>query len=362
LGLNTLVFVKKETFVTVAGLDRPIENLEVRPIQIDADSHLEEPDAIFDYLDRDFAHRRPRIIDIGDAVKHRPTRNQVWLIDGEIRPKLMGRGPSVYATPPTTRFAALKPVAPKVQSLEDVDGFLAQMDKVPLDTTVVYTTLFLHPVTDDPYLEAALMASWNTYMHHVAERSGGRIGFGALIPTLDPNLGVKEMRRAKQLGAVSAMLLPAAGERLWHERAFDVLWETSVDQNLPVVLHVGYSHKGIQRSCDVISAALVLNFEMSMSFGLFSFLGGGILDRFPTLRVGFLEAGSVWLPAILDRMDKWRQTPTAEVWPAAKAPREYLNDGRLYFTVEGDEANLKEFVALVGPRNIFLMCTTPAAS
>lgn len=324
----------------------------VRTIYIDADSHLEEPDETFNYLDKAFAHRRPRIIDIGDAVAHRPTRNHVWLIDGEIRPKLFGRGPSCFATPPTTEFAKLKPVSPDVQSLQDIDGLLAAMDGVPLDRTIVYTTLFLHPVTADPQFEAALMASWNSYLHERCARADGRLGYGALIPTLDPHLGAREIRRAKELGAVSAMLLPAAGPKLWHYPEFDVLWEAAVDVGMPIAMHVGYSHAGIQASCDSIAAALVLNFELSMNFGMFSFLAGGILDRFPDLKVAFLEAGAVWLPAMLDRLNKWRETPTAEVWPARKAPEEYLRGGQLYFTVEGDEPNLAEFVEFVGAEQI----------
>jgi predicted TIM-barrel fold metal-dependent hydrolase len=338
--------------MTVSAPTRLSEETKVRDVQIDADSHIEEPDAVFDYLDKDFAHRRPRIIDLGDAVVHRPTRDKAWLIDGELRPKLFGRGPSCYATPPTTKFAALKPIAPAIQSLEDVDGFLGKMDKVPLDMTICYSTLFLHPVTDDERFEAALMASWNSYMHEAASKSNGRIGYGALIPTLDPVLGAKEIYRAKELGASAAMILPAGGRRLLHERMFDPLWEASVDSGLPIAVHVGYSHKGVQESCDSLAAALVLNFEMSMMFGMFSFLAGGILDRYPTLKVAFLEAGSVWLPAILDRLAKWGSTPTAEVWPAQKKPEDYLASGQLYFTVEGDEANLTEFVKLAGPKQI----------
>jgi predicted TIM-barrel fold metal-dependent hydrolase len=329
-----------------AGEAPPVHGL------IDADSHLEEGPEVFEYLDAEFAHRRPRVIDIGDAVAHRPSRDKVWLIDGEIRPKLFGAGQSCYATPPSSAFALNKPVPPQEQSLQDIDGLLHRLDGVPLDMIVVYTTLFLHPVTEDPRFEAALMASWNTYLHERAALANGRLRFGALIPTRDPVLGAKEIRRAKDLGAASAMLLPVAGYRMLHDRAFDVLWEAALDVDLPIALHVGYSHKGIQDSCDSVAASLVLNFEMSMAVGMFSFLAGGILDRYPDLRVAFLEAGSVWLPAMLDRMDKWRTTPTAEVWPAQRAPEDYLSTGRLYFTVEGDESNLVDFINQVGYEQI----------
>jgi predicted TIM-barrel fold metal-dependent hydrolase len=338
--------------VQVDELGAVEEQAPEKHLMIDADSHLEEGPEVFDYLDKEFEHRRPFIIDIGDAVRHRPSRDKVWLVDGEIRPKLFGAGPSCYATPPTSGFALNKPISPEVQSLMDVDGLLSAMDGIPLDKIIVYSTLFLHPLTEDPQFEAALMASWNSYMHNRAALASGRLGFGALIPTRDPLLGAKEIRRAKELGAASAMLLPAAGYRMLHEPDFYPLWEAAVETGLPVSLHVGYSHKGIQDSCTSVAASLVLNFEMSMAIGLFSFLAGGILDHFPTLRVGFLEAGSVWLPAMLDRMAKWRATPTAEVWPARKTPEEYLASGQLFFTVEGDESNLVEFVDQVGYQQI----------
>src|SRR4051794_14397645 len=88
---------------------------------IDADSHLEEGPEVFDYLDAEFEPRRPFVVDIGDAVRHRPTRNKVWMIDGEMRPKLFGAGPSCYAPPPSSDFALAKPIRPEVQSLMDVD-------------------------------------------------------------------------------------------------------------------------------------------------------------------------------------------------------------------------------------------------
>src|SRR5205823_13258385 len=108
--------------------------------------------------------------------------------------------------------------------------------------------------------------------------------------------------------------LPVAGRRMLDDPAFDPIWAAAVETGLPVSVHVGWSHNGIQDSCRTIAAAMVLDFEMSTPFGMFSFLAGGILDRFPTLKVAFLEAGSVWLPAILDRIEKWRNTPTSEVW------------------------------------------------
>jgi uncharacterized protein len=327
------------------------EQLVLKPF-IDSDSHIEEHDGVFDYLDKEYQHRRPAIINIDGLVKHRPTRNRVWLIDGEIRPKLFGNNPSCYATPPTSDFAKQKPVSVSVQGLMNPDEYVDCLKNIDLDVAVIYPTLFLHPLTQDPLFEAALMRSYNTYMAKQYGQHPTRIKWGALIPLNAPMEAVAEIKRVKALGASSIMVLPAAGTLLLHDRMFDPIYAEMVKQNIPLAIHVGYAHQGINNSCQEVAAALVLNFEMSMMFGLFSVLAGGILDRFPELKIGFLEAGAVWLPTFLDRADKWRLTPTAEVWPAKKAPLEYIRDHEVYFTIEGDEDNLLDFIKLVGANRI----------
>jgi len=319
---------------------------------IDADSHIEEHEGMFDYLDKEFMHRRPTDIAIGNIVKHRPTRNRVWLIDGEIRPKLFGHNASCYATPPSSDFAKLKPVSPEIQGIMDVNAYIECLNSKGIDIIVIYSTLFLHPVTRDPVFEAALMRSYNTWLAETCGKQSSRLKWAALIPTRSVTEGIREVKRAKSLGASSLMFLATSGNTLLHDRRFDPLYEVIQEFELPIAIHAGFAHDGINDSCESPATALVLNFEMSIVMALYSFLGGGILDRFPKLKVAFLEAGTLWLYAALDRMEKWRDTPTAEVWPAKKSPYEYIRDNQVYFSIEGDEPNLRQFVDLVGVNRI----------
>ena len=41
---------------------------------------------------------------------------------------------------------------------------------------------------------------------------------------------------------------------------------------------------------------IVIGFGLPVLMGAFSFTAGGLLDRFPRLRVGFFEVGGSWLP------------------------------------------------------------------
>src|SRR5439155_1073078 len=68
-----------------------------------------------------------------------------------------------------------------------------------------------------------------------------------------------------------------------------------------------------------------------------AFTLGGILHRFPKLRVAFLEAGVGWLPFWLERLDEhWELTP--EQAPRIdRKPSEYFLSGRCFIGCDPDE-------------------------
>ncbi|WP_339804657.1 amidohydrolase family protein [uncultured Marinobacter sp.] len=319
---------------------------------IDADSHIEESEEVFKYIDKEYEHRRPTIVDIEGVIKHRPTRNKVWLVDGEIRPKLMGQNPSCYASPPTSDYAKSKPVSVSVQALMDPDEYIECMQTIGLDVSVLYPTLMLHPLTRDPGFEEALARAYNSFMGERCGRRSENLKWAAVLPMRNPDAAAREVRRAKSLGASTCMLLSTVGDIPLHDRRFDIVYETLCLEKMPMSIHVGWPHDSLNDSISSIPASLVLHFEAGMLHGMFSVLAGGILDRFPELKVAFVEAGAVWLPTFLDRAEKWRKTPTAEIWLAEKGPVDYLRENQVFFTVEGDEPRLEEFVALVGENRI----------
>jgi hypothetical protein len=71
---------------------------------IDADSHVEEPEEAWNYLQDKFKERRPFPI----SVPNRPVLanlNAFWWIDGVIYPKISGSNHTVYGTPPVSYHA-----------------------------------------------------------------------------------------------------------------------------------------------------------------------------------------------------------------------------------------------------------------
>jgi hypothetical protein len=79
-----------------------------------------------------------------------------------------------------------------------------------------------------------------------------------------------------------------------------------------------------------------------------SLMYGGVPERFPELRVAFLECGAGWVPYWMDRMDEEWEKRQSEA-PLLKAkPSEYMTRGNWFFAAEPEETTLPYVLDRVG--------------
>jgi predicted TIM-barrel fold metal-dependent hydrolase len=87
-------------------------------------------------------------------------------------------------------------------------------------------------------------------------------------------------------------------------------------------------------------------FEQMLS--ITAIIAGGVLDRFPKLKVGFLEAGVGWLPYWMERFDEKYLMRKSEMEPLKMMPSDYVKQNRCYFTCEGEESALPLAIEIFG--------------
>jgi predicted TIM-barrel fold metal-dependent hydrolase len=145
---------------------------------------------------------------------------------------------------------------------------------------------------------------WLTdFRAHAPERWAGM----AAISLHDIDAAVKELRAVKKLGFVG-MALPAlpGSDRLYLER-YDPIWATLQELNLVVNIHVA-----IASTLPVYTGARTLTSARAMVGAdifttvhnlLPTMIFGGILERYPNLKVVFTETHSDWVLGVLQRMD-----------------------------------------------------------
>jgi len=298
-------------------------------VVIDADAHVEESQAMFDRLDKEYYSRRPLPVRFdGDTVFGK--YNAVWLIEGETYPKLVGKGGTIFRTPTLMEAASLKRESIGAQEMTDIDARLRDMDKVKIDTQVVFPSLFLTTTAEDLRLEAALLRAYNSFLGECSAASKGRIRFAALVPIRDIDASIKELKRAAKIGAAAVMLHGMAWEKLLGDESLFPCYEEAANLNLPICVHLGW---GCPAMTDIFDAST--NFYsaiLPVTIGFHSILTSSVFESIPNLRFGFLEAGCGWVPYLVRqvRRDNARRRK-------AKDPIEYFKTGRVFVTCEADE-------------------------
>lgn len=334
---------------------------DTRPV-IDMDSHVEEPKEAWDHLDARYSDRKPFPV-VASDLPALGGINAFWYIDGAVYPKPVGRGNLVYGTPTEMRFATQKTFSIGSQSMTDPEARLKDMDAAGIDVQVVFSTLFLQPVTDDLLFEAALMRSYNTWMASACAHRPDRLKWGAILPMRDPRLAADELDRCLKLGASVAGIYGTVGDTLLHDPYFDPFFAAVEQLGVPLAIHAGWSHPGITRSMDDVSGSRALGFTLPVMLGFHSFLAGGILERHPRIRVAFMEIGVQWVPYLVQRIDHYHHADRALGLPLAvsRPASETLRQSEVYFTPEAEELFLPQVAEYLGEDRLLFEGDMPHA-
>ena len=237
----------------------------------------------------------------------------------------------------------------------DAESWLRALDKGGMESVVLYPTLGLFmSFLKDREWAVRLCRAYNTMMHEEFIKQSPRLQSVALLPVQDPPAAALELRRAvSELGHVGAMLA-ADGTHLLGDERFIPVYEEADRLGVMLGIHASGSHLG-GAGVDLFPRFIQAH-TCSHAFGqmrqLTSVVFEGIPERFPRLRIAFLEAGCGWAPYWMERMDDEYAKRAEEAPALKKKPSDYIRSGSIYFSCEADEWLLPQAVKLVGENQI----------
>ena len=142
---------------------------------------------------------------------------------------------------------------------------------------------------------------------------------------------------------------------------FTPIYETAQKLNVMVGIHASGSHLG-GAGVDLFPQFIQAH-TCSHAFGqmrqLTSVIFEGIPERFPDLRIAFLEAGCGWAPYWIERMDEEYAKRASEAPLLRRKPSDYVRSGKIYFSCEADECLLPQALKLIGEEQILYASDYP---
>jgi predicted TIM-barrel fold metal-dependent hydrolase len=259
---------------------------------------------------------------------------------------------------------------------------LDDLDADGIDAVVLYPSLamFFGPVDEIPALRDAefvadCLRAYNDWLADFCAAAPDRLFGVAGVPLQDVERAVTEARHAVGRGLRGVFIRPSpyVDELPLNHRVYDPFWAACEELGVPVGFHPGVhvDTPGACRKFGLVAVSenqTVTNMAMSELHGgsalgqavgnpvdmivtIGRLLMGGVCERFPRLRLLFLESSGGWVPSVLERMDEQVQAfPLERRW-LSLLPSEYFAR-QCYVSFEPEEWNLAACAQALGADRI----------
>ncbi len=255
-----------------------------------------------------------------------------------------------------------------IERMWDSESQVQAMDSEGIDVAAMYPSRGLMPLAIDgidPALGAAVAAAYNDWLHEFCQRDPDRMFGVAMVSLHDVPSAVEEARRTvRDYGFRGVFLRPNfINGRPWHDSYYDPFWAAIEELGIGVGFHEGGAIPAAQVGKELESEALhhIVSHPLEMMLAGVSLIGGGVFERFPGLRVAFLEANCSWVPWMLWRMDDVLEPTTwagLQHLDLKRKPSEYF-ERHCYVSIEPDEEPAKNVLSMIGQQNIVFSTDYP---
>ena len=244
------------------------------------------------------------------------------------------------------------------------------LDETGIACSVLYPTLGLSVgrLVAEHWAIAACRA-YNTWLYEKFTSKSSLLKGMALLPIQDVEAAVAELHHAvTELGMVGGML-PSNGEGIKNHLGTKVYWpiyEEAEKLGCPLAVHVGSLHHLGMDGFSTYFPVHALGHAFGIAIQAAGILFHGVFEKFPRVRVAFLEGGSTWVPFFIDRLDRSYNAAHFQVdlenqmvggpnttESASDYLRRQIREGRMYVGFDVDDGGLGFAVQKAG-REAFL--------
>ena len=301
---------------------------------VSADSHMLERDCWFDRFPQALKDKAPRI-EFRDGAYH-------FTLEGQ---------PMV----PAELASALCEAMECNPGLTNVEARLRDLDIEGVEKELIFPQrLFGLYIMGHEQLREEIFSIYNEDIALRCAEGKGRL-FPVMIPNFwDLSKSRASIARIKELGGRVLMLPNKPGKNVegktihYNHPGMDPFWAAVSEFEIPLCFHIG---EAIPQSRMGAAGTSVLAQMQGFrhQWGMLTF--GGVFDRFPKLKVVFVEAGICWVASMLHDADMAYNSFPTMMQPKLKHPPSWYWRNHCYATFMTDPAGF-ELLHRIGPETV----------
>ncbi len=311
----------------------------------DSDTHINPAAEILDkYVDPEFRARLPELeplrIRVGQAVDG-PSELHNYRTGMKFYRRILGEAaPRENFSGRDSKWMGSRRPRPGIQD-DQARNRVLDMDDEGTDVHFLIPTSWLSLCgLDDASIEVAMIRAYHRHMADFCGQFPDRLTGPIVASCRRPEEAVHEIREwGKAKWAVAVMPLLPEGLPVDHP-SLDPIWAEAQEFDLAIANHsftwTPPYYPGYRDLWDNIFIGRLAAHPWGAMRFVAGFIGAGLFDRYPKLRMGVLECGFGWLPFWAKRMDE--QAEYVGGIPSLKMhPSDYMKSGRFFCSIEHHE-------------------------
>jgi predicted TIM-barrel fold metal-dependent hydrolase len=291
---------------------------------ISADSHMLESDLWVGRFPEHLKHEAPRM----------------EFRDGGYQLTVAGK----HMTPPHIA-AGLCQAMECTPGLTDMAARLKDLDIEGVEKELIFPQrLFGLYMFGEMKNRAETFGAYNEHISEVCAGSGGRL-FPVMVPNYwDPAGARQSVERCKTLGARCLMVPIKPGNDvdgepiLYNSPKLDPLWDAISSSGIVLAFHIG---EAIPTAAPGAAGTFVLTQMQGFRHIWAQLTFGGVFDRFPALKIVFVEGGISWVASMLHDADMIYNSFPTVMNPKLEHPPSWYWFHHCYATFMTDPAGLE---------------------
>ncbi|MBI2882223.1 MAG: amidohydrolase [Candidatus Tectomicrobia bacterium] len=216
---------------------------------------------------------------------------------------------------------------------KDVTIIRRAMDSIGLDYMIVFPTKLLdlgkHP---DARTEALLARAYDRWLVENILSCDERIKSLLYLPFSLPDEALRTVEEFTGAPGVIGFMVTSTRNKPVHDNLYMKLYAALEERGLPLAFHAGYSwgEEPVTAQMNKFMGYHLIGFTLWNMIHLINWVTNGLPERFPKLKVIWIESGLAWLPFVMQRLDSEYMKRVSEAPLLKRRPSEYIRE--MYFS------------------------------